>query len=1283
MIRSQESMARSRELEELEEWSEAAEAYKDILDSSETADPEVLFSLGHVYFHLQVLAEAAAKMESAIALRPGIAAWHYRLGYVLEKLEEPVRAAEQYEIAISLQPNRPRWLHRWEVTSAAASRTQETRLEAQRVVAASHRSRVKDLVSRKAPKWQEIEALEAGLQHHNDDPQWLTRLAEGQFFMNRISEAAVNFAAAAALEADNAELHFREGWSWELQGEHDKADLAYRRAIHTDSALNAATFGIGVFFQRRGRWASAAKAFQASLRNNPLLAELHYKLGLAFQRCYDWAAAADSLRNAVALDPDVPQWHYRLGFSLERQERWQDAAAAYEYAIATRDSAPAYWHYRLGYVRVQSRSYEAACQAFAATQKFDDSSSQKEGPSLSTISESYRSEVFARSFHVAMASQSATLCYEAGIRLEANGYRDLAAAAFRASVRRTEQHTPARYYRLGRALQNIEDFEGACFAYLETRHFKRAHGVDTAPYLKNKDLKQSMVYTEYLETLSVESEVILYESGHGNSVSCNPLQICRKLITDPRFESFTHVWVLNDKDRVPLELRGKENVIFVVRDTDLYLRYLATAPYLINNNTFPPYFTRRNNQQYLNTWHGTPLKTLGRDIQNGFMDHRNAARNFLHATHMIAPNRFTADCLIEKYDVAGLFPGKMAVTGYPRIDATINTDQNAKDVLRRRLGIPNDRKVVLYAPTWRGALGSADSDSQQVLDAMARIRDLDCHPLFRGHAMVSGSLEKTALHDFLVPDDLDTNDLLSIVDVLITDYSSIFFDFMATGKPIVYFAYDLAEYSADRGLYFDLKAMPGRIATDAESLKEEVIRALAMDTGPDQKYQEGMAAFCKLEDGYSAQRTVDFFFFNDDEHVLTTAGSERQNVLMYQGSFIPNGITTSYLNLVSHIDLEKNRVCLVVEPSTVKSEERRLDKFAQNPSHVQVLGRVGGQLVTAEERWVIDKFNAIGDFAAEEQREIYHRAFEREFCRMFGYAVFDAVVCFEGYARFWAALFANSTNPGARKSIYLHNDMHREWLHRFRYLESMFRLYGSYQQLVSVTKSVGEENMRQLSAKFNLRPELFTFCNNVVNAEESNQLATEALDGDLADWIGGDTTLFVTLGRLSPEKGHAKLIRAFAKIVGSNPNCKLAILGDGPLKEDLQSLIQSLSLESHVLLAGLWLNPFPALKRADCFVFSSDYEGQGLVVLEALILDKPVISTNVVGPKSVLEGGYGTLVDNSVQGLVDGMRGFLSGNMNHKRFDYEVYQKAAIRKFEDVVLGFSAEECKASIGASA
>jgi CDP-glycerol glycerophosphotransferase len=193
----------------------------------------------------------------------------------------------------------------------------------------------------------------------------------------------------------------------------------------------------------------------------------------------------------------------------------------------------------------------------------------------------------------------------------------------------------------------------------------------------------------------------------------------------------------------------------------------------------------------------------------------------------------------------------------------------------------------------------------------------------------------------------------------------------------------------------------------------------------------------------------------------------------------------------------------------------------------------------------------------------------------------------------------------------------------------------------------------------------------VVNAAEAKEFAAEPLDDDLHQWMDAGSTQFVTLGRLSPEKGHAKLIRAFAELTKSHPACKLTILGDGPLRDDLEFLIEELALESNVFLAGLRINPFPALQRSDCFVFSSDYEGQGLVVLEALILGKPVISTDVVGPRSVLENGHGMLVENSVRGLVAGMHDFLDGRLPTPDFDYDQYQKDAITKFERVALGRS------------
>ncbi|WP_234810837.1 glycosyltransferase, partial [Enterobacter hormaechei] len=110
----------------------------------------------------------------------------------------------------------------------------------------------------------------------------------------------------------------------------------------------------------------------------------------------------------------------------------------------------------------------------------------------------------------------------------------------------------------------------------------------------------------------------------------------------------------------------------------------------------------------------------------------------------------------------------------------------------------------------------------------------------------------------------------------------------------------------------------------------------------------------------------------------------------------------------------------------------------------------------------------------------------------------------------------------------------------------------------------------------------------------------------------------ITLGRLSVEKDQQKLINAFCRLQKLYPNIELLILGDGPLKIDLQRQIITLGLETSVHLLGRISNPFSLLKRADCFVLSSNHEGLSMVLFEAMILDKPIISTDITGSRSAL-----------------------------------------------------------------
>ncbi len=1270
MLGWQAAYAHARKLEGKDEWAAAAAAYERLMRRGEESNAKVVFRLGHAYFRLNRLDEALPLLRRAVELQPGNAAWNYRLGFVLERQKSFQEALSFYRKALVLDPEQTAWVRRVAACETAIAKSRQDAEAAraksrQDAEVALAKARLDSVVKNKAATWQVMSTLEDGLATHAGEARWLERLADAYFKMGRFEAAAVTFAKASARNPKSGALAFKTGWAWHLAGDLDQAEEAYGLAVANDTQLGAAAVGVGAYFQARGQWKLAADSYAKTLISNPDSLEIRYRLGLALQKSYDWEAAARVFQEGIELDPFEERLSWRLGLSYERLGDLENAVLAYSRILESSSSASLYWKYRLGYVLQLLGRYDEACLAFYLSRE------DKVSPTPSTSGNPYLGQVMEADLQAGLRSQSADLCYKLGVRAEEFGHFAIAAAAYAGAVKRTVEYDPERFFRLGRSLMLDGKYREAVDAFMEIRQFKRPHAVDTTQYMKKRHLKQVMVYTEYLETLPMQDSTVLYESGHGSAVSGSPLQLCKTITTDQRFRGFTHVWVINDPTNVPAEFRRREDFIFVARDSDLYLRYLATAKYLINDNTFPPYFIRRDGQEYLNTWHGTPLKTLGRDIKGGVMEHKNAARNFLHATHLIAPNQFTADCLIEKYDVAGIFSGKLAITGYPRVDATLAPSDDHKTALRQRLGVPDGKKIVLYAPTWRGTLGNKSLDNERLIaDVEALGKSTDWHLLYRGHAMTSSQAKGKLLETHTVPASIDTNDLLAIVDVLITDYSSIFFDFIPTGRPIIYYAYDLDQYKEERGLYFDLDAMPGDVCHDVETVVEK-LNSLVPSGAPASQLQDYAAAqrqFCPHDDGRAAARVVEFFFFGENSFEVPNGLDQKRNILMFQGSFLPNGITTSYLNLVSHIDSRENNVYVVVDPEALASEPARMEKFGQNPEHVRVIARVGSHVLTPEERWVVDKFNSQNSVDAQEMWDVVDRAFEREFRRVFGTAAFDSIICFEGYARFWVALFGNAPLSEAKKSVYLHNDMHKEWKNRFPYLEANFRMYNRFDSLISVTESVAEENINQLMQPFDLDPESFTFCNNLVNPQETLLLAEEPLDSGIAEWLDEGDTLFVTLGRLSPEKGHAKLITAFSALAAEQPSARLVILGDGPLLGSLQELIAELGLEGRVLLAGRRLNPFAILKSADCFVFSSDYEGQGLVVLEALILDRPVISTDVVGPRSVLEDGYGLLVDNSVDGLVDGFRKFFTGQIPHRKLDYELYQKEALDKFAAVAL---------------
>ena len=158
-------------------------------------------------------------------------------------------------------------------------------------------------------------------------------------------------------------------------------------------------------------------------------------------------------------------------------------------------------------------------------------------------------------------------------------------------------------------------------------------------------------------------------------------------------------------------------------------------------------------------------------------------------------------------------------------------------------------------------------------------------------------------------------------------------------------------------------------------------------------------------------------------------------------------------------------------------------------------------------------------------------------------------------------------------------------------------------------------------------------------------------------------TTFVNVGRLSPEKNQARLIRAFAEVHAAHPATRLVIVGAGPLFDDLTALIEKLELSDTVFLTGMQRNPHAIMAAADCFVLSSDYEGQPMVILEALVLGVPIVTVEFASAKNALPAGSGLVVPQSDAGVAEGLRAFLAGAVPASAFDYAAYNRKAVAQF--------------------
>ena len=367
-----------------------------------------------------------------------------------------------------------------------------------------------------------------------------------------------------------------------------------------------------------------------------------------------------------------------------------------------------------------------------------------------------------------------------------------------------------------------------------------------------------------------DDKTVLFVSFHGRGYSDNPKAIYEYMRSQKQFAKYRFVWAIKHRREKNIQIEGAKIIEYF---SIPYFFYLARSRYWIVNCKLPTYVLKKPGQIYLQTWHGTPLKRLAHDIQleegASFYRSRMTADQMVHTydvdvakyTYMISPNHFSTEVFQSAFRINR---ERLIETGYPRNDILSNyTEKDKQDVLKK-YGLPADKKIILYAPTWRdnqfntsGYLFELKVDFKMWKEILGQ----DYIILYKPHYLIINKMKKDKVLEGFVYEinaDAEISELYIISDILITDYSSVFFDYAILKRPIYFYMQDIAEYQHElRGFYLDIYTdLPGSIYETEKPMLEDITEGV-FDYERLDKFNE---RFNYLEDGKGAKRVVDILF---------------------------------------------------------------------------------------------------------------------------------------------------------------------------------------------------------------------------------------------------------------------------------------------------------------------------------------------------------------------------------------------------------------------------------------
>lgn len=380
-------------------------------------------------------------------------------------------------------------------------------------------------------------------------------------------------------------------------------------------------------------------------------------------------------------------------------------------------------------------------------------------------------------------------------------------------------------------------------------------------------------YIWYKIKYKMDDETILFEAFGGRNYTCSPKAIYEKMLSMPQFKNFKFVWAFLDTDIH--DVKEDKRTTIVKSKSKEYYKYCSIAKYWIVNSIMEESLTKKKGQVYVQCWHGTPIKKLRCDIEvdgsvlNTIKEIRK--RNDIDAKrfdYFISPSKYCTEKFISAFNLKKLNKENIIIEeGYPRNDFLFNKTQKDITLIKEKLKIPINKKVIFYLPTFRDnqhTSGIGYTYELQIdFDRLRKAIGDEYVVLFSPHYFIANSIDLSKYEGFVINvaryDEI--NELYLVSDIIMTDYSSVFFDFANLKRPIVFYMYDYDLYQSRlRDFYISLDELPGPITRTQEELEKCIINIETEFPKYERKYEDFNKKYNYLDDGNASERVIKEIF---------------------------------------------------------------------------------------------------------------------------------------------------------------------------------------------------------------------------------------------------------------------------------------------------------------------------------------------------------------------------------------------------------------------------------------